>query len=89
MTSDEKWDLAIARGKLLLIQYEKAAEKSDKFTFTSAISYLNDYLYLEKIWKRQSPAVRELLLEITYNENKWRDKIPFGPKMGKAGREMI
>ena len=89
MTSDEKWDLAIARGKLLLIQYEKAAEESNRFTFTSAISYLQNYLYLAKVWNRQSPVIRDLLFEIIYDENKWRDKIPFGPKRGKAGHEMI
>jgi|WetSurMetagenome_2_1015567.scaffolds.fasta_scaffold200185_3 hypothetical protein len=88
MTIDEKWGLAIARAKLLLIQYELLAESSEKYTYTSAISYLKNYLYLAEAWKRKSPVVIDLLLEIIYDEDKWRDKIPYGPKRGKAGHEM-
>ncbi len=88
MTIDEKWGLAIARAKLLLIQYELLSERSEKYTYISAISYLKDYLYLADVWKRQSPAVLDLLLSINYDEEKWRDRIPFGPKRGKAGHEM-
>jgi len=88
MTIDERWNIAIARAKLLLIQYKKAAEESENFTFTSAIAYLEDYLYLAEVWERKSPVVMDLLLDIVYDEDKWRDRIPYGPKRGKAGHEM-
>lgn len=63
--------LAIARAKFLLIQYELLSEKSEKYTYTSAISYLKDYLYLADVWKswlRNALTKSEFMSIINYED---------------------
>jgi len=88
MNIEQRWDVAIVRAKDLLVKYKKLDnDKTTKYTYYSAIDYLTSYLYLADVWKKQSISVLELLEEIDYDIEKWRDKIPFGPNRGKMGRE--
>ena len=91
MSIDERWDFAIANAKIILEQYINLQNdrSHDEYTYSSIKDAIKNYLYLADVWKRQSLAVLVWLEELTFDPVKWRDRRPFGPRAGKAGKQMM
>jgi hypothetical protein len=86
---NKRWEDAIAKAKILLVQYNELDKTHEKYTFRSVIDALEAYLYLADVYKRESIAVLHRLEAMTLDIEAWRDRIPIGPGRRKMGHDFI